>query len=60
VETNVIQDFERKISLIPFVNTRSLYKVLIAPDGASSALQARHYFDRVVTLQDIFNKKYWD
>lgn len=50
----VIDDFEKKLRLMPYPGTKTIEKVLISASGASEALLARDYFDRIITLEDIF------
>jgi len=50
----VIEEFERKIELFQKHHRKTLQKVLITAEGASDALLARHYFDHVITLEDVF------
>lgn len=50
----MIGEFERKRMLLPNLEKKSLHKVLITTEGASDALIARHYFDRVIVLDDLF------
>jgi AAA+ ATPase superfamily predicted ATPase len=54
IDTSVIGEFERKRMLLPNLEKKSLHKVLITTEGASDALIARHYFDRVIVLDDLF------
>lgn len=54
IGTAVIEEFERKIALFPNKKKKTLQKVLITTEGISDALQSRHYFDRVITLDDLF------
>jgi hypothetical protein len=53
--TEVIEEFEKKLSLLPDLKNKTIEKVLISASGATDALLARAYFDRVITLEDIFN-----
>lgn len=55
VSSHVITDFENKIALFPNLKNNTIQKVLIASNGADSGLTKRHYFDRIVTLDDIFS-----
>lgn len=59
VDASVIAEFEKKLSLFPSMPARSIHKVLITTEGATLALLGRHYFDRIITLSDIFDQKYW-
>ena len=54
IDASVIGEFERKRLLLPNLEKKSLHKVLITTEGASDALIARHYFDRVIVLDDLF------
>lgn len=54
VGTSVIADVEKKIEYLDLPLRYSLHKVLITTEGASEALIARAYFDRVITLDELF------
>lgn len=51
----VIADFEQKLSLFPRKRGYSLEKVLIVAEGADPSLEREGYFDRVITLKDLFD-----
>src|SRR5262249_44341878 len=50
VDVEVIEQFERKLSLMPNKEKKTIEKVLISANGASDSLLARAYFDRIITL----------
>jgi AAA+ ATPase superfamily predicted ATPase len=50
----VIEEFEKKLELFPNQKKKTLQKVLIATEGANDSLITRHYFDRIITLDDLF------
>jgi len=50
----VIEEFERKLELFPPPKKKTVQKVLITTEGASDSLMTRHYFDRVISLDDLF------
>jgi len=52
--TDVIEEFEKKLSQLPDLGKKTIEKVLITASGATDALLARAYFDRIITLEDIF------
>jgi len=52
--TEVIEEFEKKLSLLPDIGKKTIEKVLISASGATDALINRSYFDRIITLEDIF------
>ena len=54
VTKKVIQEFETKLALFPNPGKRSIHKVLIAAQGADAAVTKSGYFDRILTLDDIF------
>lgn len=54
IGTGVIEDFERKLELFPNPQKKTLQKVLVTTEGASDALITRHYFDCVITLDELF------
>lgn len=55
----VIHEFERKLALIPKLEKRTVQKVLITAEGETQSLQQAAYFDRVITLSDLFVEHYW-
>jgi AAA+ ATPase superfamily predicted ATPase len=55
VGISVIEEFERKLSLFVNKKNKTLQKVLVTTEGASDTLQSRHYFDKVITLDDLFD-----
>lgn len=50
----IIEEFERKVELFPNPKKQTLQKVLITTEGANDPLITRHYFDHVITLDDLF------
>lgn len=50
----VIEEFEKKLSQLPDLGKKTVEKVLITASGATDALINRAYFDRIITLEDIF------
>lgn len=54
VGTEVIEEFEKKLRQLPNLKKKSIEKVLISASGATDALLARGYFDRFITLEDLF------
>ncbi len=50
----MIEEFE-KLSFLPDLNKKTIEKVLISATGPTQALLDRSYFDRVITLEDIFS-----
>ncbi|MCX6989597.1 MAG: ATP-binding protein [Chlamydiae bacterium] len=54
--TEVIEEFETKLRRLPDMKKKTIEKVLITASGATDALLARAYFDRIITLKDIFNR----
>jgi hypothetical protein len=55
VGTEVIEEFEKKLRQLPVTGKKTIEKVLISASGATEALLARSYFDRIITLEDIFS-----
>lgn len=53
-EVEVIEEFEKKLRLLPDLGSKTIEKVLITASGASDALLAQGYFDRIITLENIF------
>lgn len=54
IGTSVIEEFERKLELFPNAKKKTIQKVLVTTEGAAESLITRHYFDRVITLDDLF------
>ncbi len=54
IGVEVIEEFEKKLRLMPTPTSKTIEKVLISASGATEALLARAYFDRIITLEDIF------
>lgn len=54
VGTQVIVDFEKKLKSFPLLKNKTLQKVLICTYGAEKALQNSGYFDRIITLEELF------
>ena len=52
--TEVIDEFEKKLQRIPDSKDKTIEKVLISASGATDALLKCSYFDRIITLDDIF------
>lgn len=50
----VIDEFEKKLRMMPDAKDKTIEKALITASGATDALLARGYFDRIITLEDIF------
>ena len=53
----VIEEFEKKLSLLSDSEGKTIERVLISASGASEGLHARGYFDRIITLDDIFKAR---
>lgn len=54
IGTAVIEEFERKLELFPNQKRKTIQKVLVTTEGASDSLITRHYFDHIITLDDLF------
>ena len=54
IGVGVIEEFERKLELFPNQKKKTLQKVLITTEGANDSLITRHYFDHLITLDDLF------
>lgn len=55
----VIRDMEKKLDLFPNTKNRTLHKILISPEGADSSVIKAGYFDKIMTLNEIFDSHYW-
>lgn len=58
VGIEVIEDFEKKLLHVPDKESKTIEKILISANGASESLIARRYFDRIITLEDLFQAAY--
>lgn len=56
VGTSVISEMEKKIALFANDKNYTIQKILITNLGATQELIARAYFDRIVTIDDLFSK----
>lgn len=56
IGVEVIEEFEKKLRYLPDREHKTIEKVLISASGVSDSLLSRAYFDRIITLEDIFNK----
>jgi uncharacterized protein len=54
VSSTVMTEFERKLQLLPNINKKTIQKVLICTFGADVGLKQSGFFDRVLTLEDLF------
>lgn len=59
VKKDVINEFERKLERFPLGKNKTLHKVLISVSGAEASLIESHYFDAIITLDDLMNPHYW-
>jgi hypothetical protein len=59
VDTSVISELEAKLKLHPNPKNHTIQKILITTVGITQALQERNYFDKVITLTDLFHDRYW-
>ena len=54
VTSRVIEEFENKLALYPNPKNKTIQKVLITSEGEEAALTDRGYFDRIITLADMY------
>jgi len=59
VNATVINEFEKKLSLFPNKENKTIHKVLICNEGVESAVTNRGYFDNVITALELFDAKNW-
>jgi AAA+ ATPase superfamily predicted ATPase len=59
VTSEVITEFERKLSLIPNRDKKTIHKVLISVNGASQPVLDSGYFDHIITLKELFDTSNW-
>ncbi len=55
----IIDEFEAKLEHFPLVQGQTIQKVLISASGAEASLVERHYFDRIISLDDLLDPHYW-
>ncbi len=54
VGKKVIADIEKKIAYFPNPKNRVIEKVLISAQGADNTIVNSGYFDRIITLEELF------
>ncbi len=59
VGTKIIEEMERKIELLPNPKNKTIHRVLITKEGIDDALKRRHYLDTVITIDELFDERYW-
>ena len=59
ISSKVIQEFERKLQLLPNGNKKTIHKVLIANRGMDASLKRRAYFDAHIQLEELFTPHIW-
>ncbi|MDQ2993831.1 MAG: ATP-binding protein [Pseudomonadota bacterium] len=59
VTASVIEEFERKVELFQNPQNKTIHRVLISASGADDSVKNQAYFDKIVTLQDIFNAEHY-
>ncbi len=55
VDVSIIEEFERKLQLFPNSKKWTIQKVLITSLGATENLIGRPYFDRIITLEELYS-----
>lgn len=59
-KTKIISEFENKLEYFPLKKNQTIQKVLISSTGAEQSLIDQHYFDRIISLDDLLNHHYWN
>ena len=59
VSAKTIAEVEQKIELLPNQRNKTINRVLIASNGPDANLARQHYFDKIITLEDLFNSRIW-
>jgi hypothetical protein len=59
VGTSVIAEFEKKLSLFPNKENKTIHKVLICSEGADDALLKKSYFDDIITCAQLLESRNW-
>ncbi len=57
--THVIEEMERKIELLSNPKNKTIHRVIISKEGIDDALTRRHYFDNIITIEQLFDDRYW-
>ncbi len=60
VGTEVIAEFEKKLSIFPNKKNKTIHKVLICSEGVDNALLNRSYFDEIITCSQLLDPKNWN
>ena len=55
VTSKIIEEFEKKLALFPKPINKTIHKVLITTEGVDNSLIDYGYFDRIITLKNIFD-----
>ena len=55
VDQSIVEEFERKLLLLPNPRNKTIHKVLISANGATENLINRHYFDKIITIDAFFS-----
>ncbi len=59
VGTSVISEFEKKLSLFPNKEKKTIHKVLVCSEGADDALLNKAYFDDIITCSQLLDPRNW-
>ena len=59
VSSAIIDEMEKKLERFKNPKNKTIQLVLITRNGATDDLIARHYFDKIITLDDWFNESNW-
>ncbi len=59
VKKKVIDEFERKLEYLRVKTGHTIQKVLITVSGAEPSLIAEHYFDKIITFDELMASHYW-
>lgn len=57
--SSVIGEFERKLANFPNPKNKTLHKVLISSNGAERSVVNQGYFDKIITLDDLFDAEHY-
>ena len=57
VGPTVISDMEQKLALFPNKKNQTIKKVLITSYGVTKSVLERAYFDRIITIEDLFKQQ---
>ena len=59
INVGIIDEFEHKLECFPNEKHYTIQRVLITNTDADEGLKVRRYFDRIITLTELFDANHW-